>query len=170
MLSGVFASLGRFVYRRQVPVVLAWVLVLGVGLGVGGEVFGRLGTGSGLRDDAESVVVSDLVRRVSGAGTEITGLIDGRRADDPAFRAEVADARRDLEAIPGVQRVIGPWTAGREVPGLVAEDRDQAQEDLERGETLALPVMLVLRFLVFRGVVAALTPCWSRWWRWPGRC
>ncbi|HZA82679.1 MAG TPA: MMPL family transporter, partial [Actinomycetes bacterium] len=217
-----FASLGRFVYRRRVPVVLAWVLLLGVGLGVGPEVFGRLGTGSGLRDDAESVVVSDLVSRVSGSGTEITGLIDGRRADDPAFRAEVADAVEDLEAMAGVQRVIGPWAAGpevpgdqeargtaaREVPGLVAEDRravlvrveletglpgggfdravdrvgerlravdaprvlvggdetareefqDQAQEDLERGETLALPVMLVLLFLVFRGVVAALTP------------
>jgi putative drug exporter of the RND superfamily len=222
MLSGVFASLGRFVYRRRVPVVLAWVLLLGVGLGLGPEVFGRLGTGSGLRDDAESVVVSDLVSRVSGSGTEITGLIDGRRADDPAFRAEVADAVEDLEAMAGVRRVIGPWAAGpevpgdqgaqgtaaREVPGLVAEDRravlvrveletglpgggfdravdqvgerlravdaprvlvggdetareefqDQAQEDLERGETLALPIMLVLLFLVFRGFVAALTP------------
>jgi hypothetical protein len=40
----VFASLGRFVYRRRVPVVLAWVLVLGVGLTVGGQVFGRLVT------------------------------------------------------------------------------------------------------------------------------
>jgi putative drug exporter of the RND superfamily len=203
----VFASLGRFVYRRRVPVVLAWVLVLGVGLGVGGEVFGRLGTGSGLRDDAESVVVSDVLARGSGAGTEITGVLDGRSADDPAFRAEVADAVRDLEAIPGVQRVTGPWAAGREVPPLVAEDRravllrveletgmgggfehaldqvdqrlravdaprvlvggddiareafqDQAQEDLKRGETLALPVMLVLLILVFRGLVAAVTP------------
>lgn len=117
MLSDVFASLGRLVYRRRVLVVLAWVLVLGVGVGVGGEVFGRLGTGSGLRDDAESVVVSDLVARVSGSGTEITGLLDGRRADDPAFRAEVADAVEDLEAMAGVQRVVGPWAAGREVRG-----------------------------------------------------
>ncbi|HET6812724.1 MAG TPA: MMPL family transporter, partial [Actinomycetota bacterium] len=219
-----FASLGRLVYRRRVLVVLAWVLVLGVGVGVGGEVFGRLGTGSGLRDDAESVVVSDLVARVSGSGTEITGLLDGRRADDPAFRAEVADAVEDLEAMAGVQRVVGPWAAGREVRGdrgaqgaaggghsdnpLIAEDRravmvrveletgmpgggfdravdrvgerlravdaprvlvggdeiareefqDQAQEDLARGETLALPVMLVLLLLVFRGFVAAVTP------------
>jgi RND superfamily putative drug exporter len=207
MLGSVFASLGRFVYRRRVPVVLVWVLVLGVGLGVGGQVFGRLGTGSGLRGDAESVVVSDVLARVSGAGSELTGLLDGRSADDPAFRAEVADAVRDLEAIPGIQRVTGPWAAGREIPGLVARDRravlvrveletgmgggferaqdqveerlravdaprvlvggdeiareefqDQAQEDLKRGETLALPVMLVLLFLVFRGFVAAVTP------------
>jgi RND superfamily putative drug exporter len=208
MLSHVFASLGRLVYRRRVPVVLAWLLVLGIGLGVGGKVFGRLGTGSGLRDDAESVVVSDVLSRVGGAGSGLTGLIDGRRADDPAFRAELAGTVEDLESIPGVERVTGPWAAGREVPGLVARDRgavlvrvelepglhgpdhrravdragerlravdaprvlvggeerareefqEQAQEDLERGETLALPVMVVLLFLVFRGLVAALTP------------
>ena len=208
MLGVVFTSLGRFVYRRRVPVVLAWVLVLGVGLGVGGQVFGRLGTGSGLRDDAESVVVSDLLSRVGGGGTGITGLIDGRPADDPAFRAEVADAVGDLEAIPGVERVIGPWAEGRPVPGLVARDgravlirvaledglrgpdheqavdrvgerlrtvdapsvvvggeerareefQEQAREDLERGEALALPVMVVLLYLVFRGFVAAITP------------
>jgi len=204
----VFATLGRFVYRRRVPVALAWVLVLGVGIGVGGEVFGRLGTGSGLRDDAESVVVADLLGRVAGGGSEITGLVDGRPATDPAFQAEIAAAVDDLEATPGVGRVTSPWVDGREVPGLVAADggavlvrveleaglwgrdhqravervgerlqavdaprvlvggedraqeefQERAQKDLERGETLALPVMLVLLFLVFRGVVAAVTP------------
>ena len=207
MLGGVFASLGRFAYRRRVPVVLAWVLLLAVGLAAGGQVFGRLGTGSGLRDDAESVVVSDLLSRVTGGGSGMTGLLDGRPADDPAFRAEVDRAVRDLESIPGVARATGPFVQGREVPGLVASDRravlvrvelepdlrggydqvvervgermratdaprvlvggdelaqdefqTQAQRDLERGEALALPVMLVLLFLVFRGVVAALTP------------
>ena len=224
MLSVVFASLGRFVYRRRVPVVLAWVLLLGVGLGVGGQVFGRLGSGSGLRDDAESVVVSDRLSRVGGGGTGISGLIDGRPAGDPAFRAEVNAAVKDLEATPGVERVTGPWTKGEPVRGdrgaqqaagdsppsnpLVARDgravlvrvelesrlngpaydraveqvgerlravdaprvvvggeeraqdefQEQARKDLERGETLALPVMLVLLFLVFRGVVASITP------------
>jgi RND superfamily putative drug exporter len=208
MLSDVFPSLGRFVHRRRVPVVLAWVLVLGIGLGVGGQVFGRLGTGSGLRDDAESVVVSDLLREVAGEGPGLTGLVDGRQADDPAFRGEVAGAVEDLEAVPGVRQVTGPWVSGRPQPGLVARDgeavlvrveletaldgpgydraveqvgerlravdaprvlvggdglaeeefQEQAREDLERGETLALPVLLVLLFLVFRGIVAALTP------------
>jgi RND superfamily putative drug exporter len=208
MLSVVFASLGRFVYRRRVPVVLAWVLLLGVGLGVGGQVFGRLGTGSGLRDDAESVVVSDLLSRVGGGGRGISGLIDGRPAGDPAFQAEVSAAVKDLEATPGVERVNRPWIGDRPVPGLVARDgravlvrvelesrlngpaydraveqvgerlravdaprvvvggeerardefQEQARKDLERGETLALPVMLVLLFLVFRGVVASITP------------
>jgi len=224
MLSVVFASLGRFVYRRRVPVVLAWVLLLGVGLGVGGQVFGRLGSGSGLRDDAESVVVSDRLSRVGGGGTGISGLIDGRPAGDPAFQAEVNAAVKDLEATPGVERVTGPWNKSEPVRGdrgaqqaagdsppnnpLVARDgravlvrvelesrlngpaydraveqvgrrlravdaprvvvggeeqardefQEQARKDLQRGETLALPVMLVLLFLVFRGVVASITP------------
>jgi RND superfamily putative drug exporter len=208
MLGGVFASLGRFVYRRRLPVALVWVLVLIAGVAVGGEVFGRLGTGSGLRDDAESVVVSDRLARVGGGGDGITGLIDGRSVDDPAFRAELDDAVRDLEAIPGARRVTGPLADGRPVPGLVAGDgravlvrveletglpgggferaldqadrrlravdaprvlvggdeiareefQEQAQRDLERGEALALPVMLALLLVVFRGVVAALSP------------
>src|SRR4029453_18459500 len=207
MLGDVFASLGRFAYRRRVPVVLAWVLLLAVGLAAGGQVFGRLGTGSGLRGAAESVGVGDLVRRVAGGGSAMTGLLDGRPADDPGFRAELGKAVADLEALTGVARVTGPFVQGREVPGLVATDRravlvrvelepdlrggydqvvervgerlravdvprvlgggggvgrgefqEQARRDLERGETLALPVMLVLLLLVFRGVVAALTP------------
>ncbi|HKP98924.1 MAG TPA: MMPL family transporter [Actinomycetes bacterium] len=200
-----FASLGRFVYRRRVPVVLAWALLLGVGLGVGGQVFGRLGSGSGLRDDAESVVVSDRLSMAGGGGTGISGLIDGRPAGDPAFQAEVNAAVKDLEATPGVERVTGPWSSGEplvardgqavlvrvelesrltrpayqraveqvgqrlravDAPRVVVggeeqaqdEFQEQARKDLERGETLALPVMLVLLFLVFRGVVAALTP------------
>jgi putative drug exporter of the RND superfamily len=225
--DAVFASLGRFVYRRRLPVTLAWVVVLAVGLGFGSEVFSRLGSGSGLRDDSESAVVADLLSRLGGAAAELTGVVDGRDAADPAFRAEIARAVADLEAVPGVLRVVAPWRGGgEERPGaaapegsgepqggapvdqLVARDgravrlrveveqgldervhaqavrrieqrlraidaprvlvggegsaneefQDQAQEDLERGERLALPVMLLLLLLVFRGIVAAVTP------------
>jgi putative drug exporter of the RND superfamily len=253
--DAVFAGLGRFVYRRRLPVALSWLAVLAVGLGLGGEVFGRLGTGSGLRDDAESVAVAELLGRLSGSDTELTGLVDGRDTTDPAFQGEVAAAVRDLEAMPGVRRVLGPWPAatdqaggggqagggatgpdegaaaqpdeGAAAPGspaagqstrrpgraagpnpLVATDgravllrveleqglgdrdhaaavraatgrlravdaprvlvggdasareefQDQAQRDLEHGERLALPVMLLLLLVVFRGIVAAATP------------
>jgi putative drug exporter of the RND superfamily len=212
----VFAGLGRFVYRRRLAVALAWVVVLAVGFGFGGEVFSRLGSGSGLRDDSESVVVADLLSRLGGGGGELTGLVDGRDAADPAFRAEIARAAADLEAIEGVRRVAAPFRGGVEGGGggagadelLVARDgravllrvvleegldervhaqavrraeerlraidaprvlvggegaaneefQDQAQEDLERGERLALPVLLLLLLLVFRGIVAAVTP------------
>jgi putative drug exporter of the RND superfamily len=203
----VFAGLGRFVYRRRLPVALAWVVVLALGLGVGGEVFSRLGSGSGLRDDSESVVVADLLGRLGGGATELTAVVDGRDAADPAFRAEISRAAADLEAVPGVQRVIAPWQPAG-VDQLVARDgravrlrvevkqgldervhadamrriearlraieaprvlvggegsanqafQDQAQKDLERGERLALPVMLLLLLVVFRGITAAVTP------------
>jgi putative drug exporter of the RND superfamily len=213
MLIAVFAALGRFVYRRRLLVVLAWLAVLGFGLGFGGQVFGRLDTGSGLRGDAESVLVSDMLARAAGSGAVITGLVDGREAADPAFRAELDAAVRDLRTTPGVRRVVDPWSSrdttdhplispliardGRAVVLQVelegdldgaARDRavervgerlraidaqrvlvggealadqefqDQAQEDLERGEALALPFMLLLLLLVFRGVIAAMTP------------
>jgi putative drug exporter of the RND superfamily len=215
----VFAGLGRFVYRRRLPVALAWVVVLAVGFGFGSEVFGRLGSGSGLRDDSESVVVADLLGRLGGGATELTAVVDGRDAADPAFRAEISRAAADLRAVPGVQRVIAPWQrqpasegpAGAAAEGgepLVARDRravrlrvgvkqgldervhddavrriearlraidaprvlvggegsanrefqDQAQKDLERGERLALPVLLLLLLVVFRGITAAVTP------------
>jgi RND superfamily putative drug exporter len=212
----VFVGLGRFVYRRRLAVALAWVVVLAVGFGFGSEVFSRLGSGSGLRDDSESVVVADLLSRLGGGGGELTGLVDGRDAADPAFRAEIARAVADLEATEGVRRVAAPFRDGAEEPQagagagepLVARDgravllrvvleedldervhaqavrraeerlraidaprvlvggegsaneefQDQAQEDLERGERLALPVMLLLLLFVFRGIVAAVTP------------
>jgi len=208
MLIAVFAALGRFVYRRRLLVVLAWLAVLGFGFGFGGQVFGRLDTGSGLRGDAESVLVSDMLARAAGSGAVITGLVDGREAADPAFRAELDAAVRDLRTTPGVRRVVDPWSSPAAEHPLIARDgravvlqvelagnldgaaqdravervsqrlraidaprvlvggealateefQDQAQEDLERGEALALPFLLLLLLLVFRGVIAAVTP------------
>jgi putative drug exporter of the RND superfamily len=63
---------------------------------------------------------------------------------------------------PGWSSGCGPWTPPRVLVGGDALARREFQEgarrDLERGETLALPVMLVLLLLVFRGLLAALTP------------
>ena len=57
-----------------------------------------------------------------------------------------------LRAVDAPRVLVGGDEIARE------EFQDQAQEDLARGETLALPVMLVLLLLVFRGFVAAVTP------------
>ncbi len=120
MLGVVFASLGRFVYRRGCWWCWPGCWSSGSGSGSAGEVFGRLGTGSGLRDDAESVVVADLLGRVGGGGTGISGLVDGRPVGDPASGRGQPRPSRDLEATPGVERVTSPW-AGR--PGSVRAGR-----------------------------------------------
>jgi RND superfamily putative drug exporter len=154
--------------------------------------------------------------RASDSGSEVSAILDGRDVRDPALRASVAAAVRDLRALPQVRRVVDPLampatgtrassppassplvaTDGRAVllrvelrddlPGdsyhdaveavrarlramdaprvlLGAEDagqefRDQAERDLKRGETVALPVVVVLLLLIFRGIVALLLP------------
>jgi len=139
MLIAVFAALGRFVYRRRLLVVLAWLAVLGFGFGFGGQVFGRLDTGSGLRGDAESVLVSDMLARAAGGGAVITGLVDGREAADPAFRAELDAAVRDLRTTPGVRRVVEscrlPWSIVQ--LGARAEYRYTAPAPVTGGQSAA---------------------------------
>ena len=193
-------------YRRRRVVALAWVAVLLVGFGVGGRVFGRLGTGSGLSSRSESVVVDDLLASASRAGPEVVALVDGRSTDDPGLRASVTAAALDLAAVPGVGRVLDAWSS--HAPGLRSRDgratlvrvelrgdldgaafdqardavsqrlrriqaprvvvggdalargefQERARKDLERGEALAIPVMLVLLLLIFRGFLAASVP------------
>ena len=69
-----------------------------------------------------------------------------------AYQQAVERVGERLRAIDAPRVLIGGEERARE------EFQERAQEDLERGETLALPVMLVLLFLVFRGLVAAVTP------------
>jgi RND superfamily putative drug exporter len=108
----------------------------------------------------------DGVAKVTGPfvqGREVPGLVAGdRRA--VLVRVELeTDLRGRYDQV--VDRVGGRLRAVDAPRVLVGGDdlareafQEQAQRDLERGETLAMPVMLVLLFLVFRGIVAAVTP------------
>jgi putative drug exporter of the RND superfamily len=75
-----------------------------------------------------------------------TGLPGG------GFERALDQVDQRLRAVDAPRVLVGGDEIARE------EFQEQAQRDLERGEALALPVMLVLLLLVFRGVVAALTP------------
>ncbi|HEY4727053.1 MAG TPA: MMPL family transporter, partial [Actinomycetes bacterium] len=74
------------------------------------------------------------------------------RLDGAGYDRAVDQVDERLRAVDAPRVLVGGDETARE------EFQDQAQEDLERGETLALPVMLVLLLLVFRGFVAAVTP------------
>ena len=74
------------------------------------------------------------------------------RLNGPAYDRAVEQVGERLRAVDAPRVVVGGEERARD------EFQEQARKDLERGETLALPVMLVLLFLVFRGVVAAITP------------
>ncbi|HEV3463569.1 MAG TPA: MMPL family transporter, partial [Actinomycetota bacterium] len=70
----------------------------------------------------------------------------------PAYDRAVEQVGERLRAVDAPRVLVGGEERARE------EFQEQAREDLERGEALSLPVMVVLLFLVFRGIVAALTP------------
>jgi len=116
----VFVALARFVLRRRWLVVAAWAAVLAAGFGYGSQVFGRLASNSGLAPDAESVMTSERLQRLARTGPEILVLVDGRRVDDPALRASVASAAREIERVPGVARVTDGYRAPSR--GLMARD------------------------------------------------
>ncbi|MCI0688792.1 MAG: MMPL family transporter, partial [Sporichthyaceae bacterium] len=203
-----FGSIGRFTYRRRRAVAFAWLVVLAAGLLIGPRVFSHLGSGSELRGDAESVVALRRLTRLTQSGSEVTALVDGRDVRDPAMRASVAAAVRDLRTLPAVRRVLDPLDPKAPVPALVAVDgralllvvelrdgldggeqdraavqiaarlerieaprvlvggdkaareefQEHARRDLERGEAIALPFVVILLFLIFRGFVALSLP------------
>ncbi len=205
-MDPVFAAIGRFTYRRRLLVALVWLGVLVVGMLVGPRVFSHLDSGNGLRGNAESVVTLQRLNQATRSGAAVTALLDGRDVHDPALRASVTAAVRDLRARPDVRRVIDP--VATPVNSLLATDgramllevelrdglstsqenqatdqvsarlrqisaprvliggnraanldfQDRAEKDLEHGEMIALPFVIVLLFLIFRGIVALLLP------------
>ncbi|MFB6959891.1 MMPL family transporter [Streptomyces sp. NPDC056309] len=91
-----------------------------------------------ISDDSRSTVVLGTVGPMAEKATvaaekELQEAIE----DDPALRDNA-------------------WLGGA-TPGHVQVD-DVSNKDLAKAETLALPFILILLFLVFRGVVAALVP------------
>ncbi len=101
------------------------------------------------------------VARVAAPAPGVDGLVsrDGSMASVVAYFGKVNDdtaqvaAKRietDLSGIPGVT-VGGGWTAAAETSSIVGED-------LVRAELIAFPLLFLVSFWVFRGLVAALLP------------
>jgi RND superfamily putative drug exporter len=68
-----------------------------------------------------------------------------------SYRDAVEAIRARLRAVDAPRVLLGGEDAGQEF-------REQAERDLKRGETVALPVVVVLLLLIFRGIVALLLP------------
>ncbi|HET8788958.1 MAG TPA: efflux RND transporter permease subunit, partial [Actinomycetes bacterium] len=145
--------------------------VLGGGSGINGLVDGRPADDPAFQaeigdavDDLEAI---DGVERVTGPwidGEPVPGLV-ARDGQAVLIRVAMVTDLRGAEHERAVERVVERLQAVDAPRVLVGgeerareEFQHQAQEDLERGETLALPVMVVVLFLVFRGFVAAVTP------------
>jgi RND superfamily putative drug exporter len=203
----VLAALGRQASRRRWTVLGAWAVLLVVGALFGSQVFQRLDSGMGNRQDVESARLERQLEPVGGVGADLVVLLDGQPVSDQRLRAGVDDLVGQLRGLPDVRSVLDPAAAGP-AAGLVAGDgraqlllvelrpglefadtrrviedvTDRAEragaprvlvggpaalrtefpaaseEQLARGELFALPLIIVLLLLAFRGVLSALLP------------
>ncbi|MCD2442558.1 MMPL family transporter [Agromyces sp. SYSU K20354] len=113
--------IGRFAYRRAWLVIVAWVLALGAVLGVG------LGLGGQLKDSfaipgTESQTAIDQLAAVfpQTAGASAKAVVeapDGSSVDDVPYRDAITDMESALEDVDGVVSVLGPFDefAGKQV-------------------------------------------------------
>ncbi|MFE3186411.1 MMPL family transporter [Streptomyces violascens] len=97
--------------RHRRVVLLVWLALLVAGLAAAGPVFGRLDQrplGVAEHESGRGYRVLGAARSHDG---QIDAVADGVRVEAPAFRAELASARRDLSTVAGVVAVIAPTTA-----------------------------------------------------------
>ena len=116
--------------RRPRTVVAAWAVVLVVGLGLGGSVFGKLGGLGANVPGSESQVTASRQDLLDPGADTIDGLVTSTTAGrviaaDTGLRSRVAAAVVDLRAIPGVARVPDPY----QTPGATGD-----------GQVVAIPV------------------------------
>ncbi|MBA2389337.1 MAG: MMPL family transporter [Geodermatophilaceae bacterium] len=138
--------LGRFCQDRRRLVLAAWVLLVAVGFGVGGQVFDRLEPARG-GSSSESIRGLELLEEVAPYAGQVVAVLDGIDADDPSL-AEVAAT---LEGVGGVGRVR--WPGSPEGARLVATDGEAVAvivdlaRDLENRDAALADVESVLRQL-----------------------
>ncbi|MEV0719914.1 MMPL family transporter, partial [Asanoa sp. NPDC050611] len=101
-------SLARFSVRRPVIVLVIWLAVVGAGFTVGVGVFERLVGEVGVVPGSESARAADLRDELAPAPEEITAIVSGVNASDPAVTAAVDRIGAEVRAMPGVAEVSPP--------------------------------------------------------------
>ncbi|MBS2538661.1 MMPL family transporter, partial [Catenulispora sp. NF23] len=119
--------------RRPRAVIAVWAVVLVVGIGLGGTVFGKLGGLGANVPGSESQVSADRITKLDPGSDTVDGVVasttPGRAiAADPGLRDRVTAAVADLRRIPGVARVPDPY----QTPGATGD-----------GQAVAIPVTFV---------------------------
>ena len=102
--------------RRPRLVLLAWLALILVGFGVGGQVLSRLdGTGINV-SSSESAAAGRILDQRDPTGDQITALITGP-VTGTALRGQVLSATAAVRAIPGVAAVSAPYPGGLSADG-----------------------------------------------------
>ncbi|MFE9933850.1 MMPL family transporter [Streptomyces sp. NPDC005533] len=120
------ARLALACVRHHRIVLLLWLLLLGAGLAAVGPVVGRLDRQPWSVAPHESVRGNRLLDGVRSFEGQADAVVAGMPVADPRFRRELAAAKRDLSAVPGVVAVTaptGPATAAPSESSVSADGR-----------------------------------------------
>jgi RND superfamily putative drug exporter len=112
--------------RRPLTVVAGWAAVVVLAVVSAPALFASLTSDVGDADGTESQRAANLLWHAAPSGESIFAVADGRAASDPGLRASVGQAADGIAAMPGVDRVLTPWTGvgrhGAPDPGRVSTD------------------------------------------------
>jgi RND superfamily putative drug exporter len=176
-----------FSVRRPVLVIVVWLAVVGAGFGTGIGVFDRLisdvGTVPGSESDRAAERLRnagpppEIVTAVAPAGiaelspaiVDVRGIPGVADVSEPLLSADGQAALVQVTLRPEGDEMKAAEAAAarlRQVPGTVvsggplmeAEFNDQAQSDVQRAETLTMPLVLLLLLVIFGGLLAAGLP------------
>ncbi|GAA4448797.1 MMPL family transporter [Phytohabitans houttuyneae] len=130
-------SVTGFAIRRPRIVVVAWILALVAGFGIGIGVFERLTAEVSSGSGTESARGGDRIAATGPEQSAITAVVHGKPADDPAVRAQVDDAIADVRAIPGVVEVSPPQPSARTGEALILSVTLRSEDETEAAEAAA---------------------------------
>jgi RND superfamily putative drug exporter len=102
---GLLARLGAFCARHRWWIAVAWLGLFVVGTLVGGQVFVHLKESNGA-SSSESVHGLTLLDKASADGGSMVAIVDGPSVTDPAVRAAVNAAARQVAHLTGVTGVV----------------------------------------------------------------
>ena len=152
-MSSFLYRIGRASFRRRGRVLAGWLVVLAL-LGLLAATVGGKYDDSFKIPGAESTIALDQLRVTFPEAADATATVlitapEGSRMDDPHVKAAVKQWTRDLEALPYVNGVIGPYN--EHIDGLISADPavyarlPKVQQDESR--TQGLDRLELIRFL-----------------------
>ena len=120
--------LGRFAYRRAALVIIVWVAALAAALGIGLSLGGQTDESFSIPGTESQEALDQLDQLFpEAAGTTVQAVIapdDGSLVTEAGIRSEIAALVDDLEALEGVDTVLGPFDEFADNP--VSDDESVA--------------------------------------------